>query len=102
VTGDTGDVLSGPTAVTPATALCSALTLGLTWSLVCPLLVIRGMRSSGDRQVSRVIDRCIVCLQPIYEGGANVLFFGLYVHLACYYCEIDGPYPQSTRQSKAA
>jgi len=49
-----------------------------------------------------VIDRCMLCLQPIYEGGANVPFFGLYVHLACHYCEIDGPNPESTRQSKAA
>jgi len=63
---------------------------------------VTGMRWSGERQVSRVIDRCMLCLQPIYEGGANVPFFGLYVHLACHYCEIDGPNPESTRQSKAA
>jgi hypothetical protein len=57
---------------------------------------------SGDKQARRVIDHCMFCLQPVYEDEGRVKFFGLYVHVACYYCEIDAPDQQSARQPKAA
>jgi len=50
-----------------------------------------GASNNGAR--GRVIDRCLLCAEAIYEGQETVRFFGLDVHVPCYRSETEPARP---------
>jgi len=58
--------------------------------VACP----HGMRWKGwgrKTPPGRVVDHCTLCSAPLHEGEESVRFFGVYVHVLCYYREVGLP-----------
>src|SRR5262245_28075343 len=52
---------------------------------------MRGKECGHKTPRGRVVDHCTLCSTPLHQGEKSVRFFGVYVHVPCYYREMGLP-----------